>query len=65
MNTALGVEQTALKIGAVAVSVNAMLKSLELEYLLNDSGARLLCTAGELLANVKKDQSMPGACPGV
>ena len=46
----------ALKTGAIAVSVNAMLKSLELEYLLNDSGARLLCTTGELLANVKKDQ---------
>jgi long-chain acyl-CoA synthetase len=42
----------ALKIGAIAVSVNPMLKSEELNYILNDCGAVLLCTVGELLANV-------------
>lgn len=44
-----------LKIGAVAVSVNPMLKSAELKYLLNDSGSVMLCTVGELLANVKRE----------
>ncbi|BBO86205.1 long-chain fatty acid--CoA ligase [Desulfosarcina ovata subsp. sediminis] len=44
-----------LKIGAVAVSVNPMLKSGELKYILNDSGSILLCTVDELLPNVKKD----------
>lgn len=43
----------ALKLGAIAVSVNPMLKSAELDYLLNDSGSVLLCTVGELLPNVK------------
>lgn len=46
----------ALKIGAIAVSANSMLKSFELEYLLNDSGAKLLCTVDALLVNLKKDQ---------
>jgi long-chain acyl-CoA synthetase len=43
-----------LKIGALAVSVNPMLKSEELKYILNDCGARLLCTAGDLLPNVRQ-----------
>lgn len=43
-----------LKIGAIAVSVNPMLKSAELEYILSDSGSVLLCTVGELLPNVKR-----------
>ena len=43
-----------LKIGALAVSVNPMLKSEELKYLLNDCGARLLCTVGDLLPHVRQ-----------
>ncbi len=42
-----------LKMGAIAVSVNSMLKAYELKYILNDSGAVLLFTVGELLENVK------------
>ena len=45
----------AVKIGAIAVSVNPMLKSEELKYLLTDSGSVMLCTVGELLANVRPD----------
>jgi long-chain acyl-CoA synthetase len=45
-----------LKIGAIAVSVNPMLKSNELKYILNDSGSVLLCTVEELLPNVKQDE---------
>ena len=45
----------AVKIGAIAVSVNPMLKAEELKYLLNDSGAVLLCTVGELLPNVHSE----------
>ncbi|GAB6907836.1 AMP-dependent synthetase and ligase [Desulfosarcina cetonica] len=45
----------ALKLGAIAVSVNPMLKSGELKYILNDSGSVLLCTVNELLPNVKMD----------
>jgi long-chain acyl-CoA synthetase len=39
-------------IGAIAVSVNAMLKAEELKYILNDAGAVLLLTVGELLENI-------------
>jgi long-chain acyl-CoA synthetase len=46
----------ALKIGAIAVSVNPMLKAEELNYILNDSGAVLLCTVGELLLNVRREE---------
>jgi long-chain acyl-CoA synthetase len=42
----------AVKIGAIAVSVNPMLKSEELKYLLNDSGSKLICTVEELLPHV-------------
>ena len=45
----------AVKIGAIAVSVNPMLKSDELKYLINDSGSKLLCTVGELLPHVIAD----------
>lgn len=41
-----------LKMGAIAVSVNPMLKAYELKYILNDSGAGLLFTVGELLENI-------------
>lgn len=44
-----------LKIGAIAVSVNPMLKSGELRHILNDSGAVLVFTVGELLSNVHPD----------
>jgi long-chain acyl-CoA synthetase len=43
----------ALKIGAVAVSVNPMLKADELKYILDDSGSVLLCTVADLLPNVR------------
>ncbi len=49
-----------VKIGAIAVSVNPMLKTEELTYLLNDSGSALLCTAGELLPHLR-----PEDCPSV
>jgi long-chain acyl-CoA synthetase len=45
----------AVKVGAIAVSVNPMLKSEELTYLITDSGSLLLCTVGELLPNVITD----------
>jgi len=45
-----------LKIGAIAVSVNPMLKSYELKYILNDSGTVLLFTVGELLENLERDE---------
>jgi long-chain acyl-CoA synthetase len=45
-----------LKIGAIAVSVNPMLKREELKYILDDSGAALLCTVGDLLPNVKTSE---------
>jgi long-chain acyl-CoA synthetase len=44
-----------LKIGAIAVSVNPMLKSEELKYILNDSGSVVLCAVGELLPNVRRN----------
>ena len=45
-----------LKTGAIAVSVNPMLKSYELKYILNDSGAVLLFTVGELLGNLERNE---------
>ncbi|MGD9211246.1 MAG: AMP-binding protein, partial [Desulfobacteraceae bacterium] len=45
-----------LKLGAIAVSVNPMLKSEELKYILNDSGSVLLCTVEELLSNIKQEE---------
>jgi long-chain acyl-CoA synthetase len=49
-----------LKIGAVAVSVNAIFKSDEVTYILQDSGATVVFTTAELAANVSRD-----ACPAV
>jgi long-chain acyl-CoA synthetase len=46
----------ALKVGAIAVSVNPMLKSYELKYILNDCGARLLFTVGDLLVNLALEE---------
>ena len=45
-----------LKAGAIAVSVNPMLKSYELKYIFNDSGAVLIFTVGELLENLEPDE---------
>jgi long-chain acyl-CoA synthetase len=49
-----------LRIGAIAVSLNAIFKSEEVKYILNDSGARVVFTTGELLPNVPRDH-----CPQV
>ncbi len=45
-----------LKAGAIAVSVNPMLKAYELRYILNDCGAAVLFTVGELLENLERDE---------
>jgi len=45
-----------LKMGAIAVSVNPMLKAYELKFILNDCGAVLLFTVGELLENVNRQE---------
>jgi len=42
----------ALKVGAVVVSINALFKSDEVAYVLNDSGAGVLFTTGDLLPGV-------------
>ena len=44
-----------LKAGAIAVSVNPMLKAYELKYILNDCGAEVLFTVGDLLENLERD----------
>jgi long-chain acyl-CoA synthetase len=43
----------AQKVGAIAVSLNVMLTSEEVEYILEDSGAQLLFTSVDLLPAVK------------
>lgn len=50
----------AIRIGAIALSINAMYKSEELNYILNDSGTVLIATTGELLPNIPFAQ-----CPTV
>jgi long-chain acyl-CoA synthetase len=50
----------AVRIGAIAVSINSMYKSEELKYILNDSGSVLIFTTGDLLPNIPLDE-----CPGV
>src|ERR1044071_3668745 len=47
-----------LKLGAIAVSINAIFKSEEVQYIVNDSGATILFTVSDLLPYV----SGP-ACP--
>jgi long-chain acyl-CoA synthetase len=42
----------AVRSGAVAVSVNSMLKAEELKYILTDSGASLVFTTADLLPNI-------------
>jgi long-chain acyl-CoA synthetase len=41
-----------VRIGAIALSVNSMYKSEELNYILNDSGSVLVFTTGDLLPNI-------------
>ncbi len=47
------------KIGAVSVTINAILKREEVRYLLDDSESKLVFTEAELLPNVPQD------CPGL
>ncbi len=41
-----------VRIGAIALSVNSMYKSEELNYILNDSASVLIVSTGELLSNI-------------
>ncbi|MDE3089056.1 MAG: long-chain fatty acid--CoA ligase [Chloroflexota bacterium] len=50
----------ALKIGAVAVSINGMFKSEELKYIVNDSGAGVIFTTSDLVPNIPR-----GECPSL
>ncbi len=43
-----------LKAGAIAVSINAIFKSEEVKYIVNDSGSVVLFTVGDLLPNVPR-----------
>ena len=42
-----------LKVGALAVSINAILKAAEVKYILDDSESKVLFTTGDLLPNLK------------
>lgn len=44
-----------LKLGAIAVSINVMLKSAEVRYILNDCTAKVVITTEELSGQVKSD----------
>ena len=50
----------AMRIGAIAVSINAMYKSEEVQYIVNDSNCALVFTVGELLPNLPLSE-----CPSV
>jgi long-chain acyl-CoA synthetase len=50
----------AQRLGAVPVSINAIFRSAEVEYLINDSGARAVFTTGELEGFVPRDK-----CPAL
>lgn len=50
----------AMKVGAVAVSVNGLYKSEELKYILNDSGTAAVFTTGDLVPNIVRE-----ACPAL
>jgi long-chain acyl-CoA synthetase len=43
------------KIGAISVTINAILKREEVRYLLDDSGSKLVFTEAELVSNVPQD----------
>lgn len=49
-----------VKIGAIAVSINPMLKSEEFQYIANDSGAVIVMTVSDLLPHIPRDE-----CPGI
>lgn len=49
-----------LRAGAIAVSVNAVFKTEEVKYIVNDSGAKLVFTTAELLPNLPRRD-----CPDV
>ncbi len=49
-----------LKVGAIAVSINSIFKSEEVRYILDDSGATVLFTTGDLLPNVPRPE-----CPSL
>jgi len=46
----------ALKLGAIAVSINASLKPKEVDHILTDSGAKVLATVAALRENVPADR---------
>ncbi len=48
------------KAGGIAVSINAMFKSEEAAYILNDSGAGIVFTVAELLPNLSRTE-----CPSI
>jgi long-chain acyl-CoA synthetase len=50
----------AQKLGAITVSINAIFKAAEVEYLVNDSGAVVLFTSAELAGNVPAER-----CPAL
>jgi len=50
----------AQRLGAVPVSINAIFRSAEVEYLVNDSGSRIVFTTGELAGFVPREK-----CPGL
>jgi len=47
------------RIGAIAVSLNVMLKRDEVEFILNDCGAKVLITAPQLLDQIPEANSVP------
>ncbi len=49
-----------LRLGAIAVSVNAIFKSEEVKYILNDSAAKVVFTVADILGNVPRAD-----CPSV
>ncbi|MCC7059979.1 MAG: long-chain-fatty-acid--CoA ligase [Burkholderiaceae bacterium] len=63
----------AQKLGAITVTINAIFRSGEVEYLLNDSGARVVFTVGELVQFVPRERCpalehvvvCEGSAPGV
>ncbi|RPH66197.1 MAG: long-chain fatty acid--CoA ligase, partial [Burkholderiales bacterium] len=46
----------AQKLGAITVSINAIFRAAEVEYLLNDSGAKAVFTVGELAQFVPRER---------
>ena len=50
----------AQKLGAISVTINAIFRSAEVEYLVNDSGAKVLFTVAELAEHVPRER-----CPAL